>query len=87
MDRLLTYEEAANYLAVGKSTLYAMVSRGDIPIVEFGGTGKGCTRFLKDDLEAFVGARRHRRNRPKRPCRPRPGFREELGKNEKQRVT
>lgn len=54
---LLTYPEAAEVLSIGKSTLYALVRRGEIPAVKFGNgkkTGRGNTRFKLTDLEAFV---------------------------------
>ena len=54
-EGLLTYREAARYLAVSTSTLYAMVSRGELPVVQFGGkTKRGCTRFRGQDLAEFI---------------------------------
>jgi len=63
--RLLTYREAAEFLAVGKSTVYAMASQGELPCVQFGAgkTKKGVTRFRREDLEKFVNERVTRRNR------------------------
>ena len=55
-EELLTYREACDILAIKKSTLYALVSRGKLPVVRFG-TGKkdtGCTRFRRADLQAFI---------------------------------
>ena len=65
-QRLLTYREAGEFLRVAPSTLYAMVSKGVLPVVQFGAgrTGRGCTRFLMKDLEDFVLARRRRNNCP-----------------------
>ena len=54
---LVTHSEAAEILRVGKSTLYAMVSRGEIPVVQFGNgrkTGRGCTRYRLSDLTSFI---------------------------------
>ena len=55
-EGLMRYVEAAEYLAVGKSTLYSLVSRGEIRVVRFGAgkTGKGVTRFRREDLERFI---------------------------------
>ena len=55
---LLKYNEAAEYLNVSSSTLYAMVSNGRVPVVRMGSgpKGKGITRFRHEDLEAFVAA-------------------------------
>ncbi len=55
--RLLNYREAAEVLGVSTSTLYAMVSRGELPVVQFGGkTKRGCTRFRGQDLATFITA-------------------------------
>ena len=62
-QRLLNYREAAELLAVGKTTLYDLVGLGEIPVVQFGtGKKRGCTRFRPEDLEAFVEARLIRKN-------------------------
>ncbi len=57
--RLLDYKQAAVYLNIGKSTLYALVSEGQLTCVQFGvgKTKKGVTRFRREDLEAFVKAK------------------------------
>ena len=54
--RLMTIDDAANYLAVSKSTLYALVSKGEIRTVKFGcgPKAKGITRFRQEDLERFI---------------------------------
>jgi len=64
-DRLLNYKQAAAYLNVGKSTIYALVSQGELTCVQFGAgkTKKGITRFRHQDLEAFIKERVTRRNR------------------------
>ena len=60
---MLKYPEAAAFLAVGKTTLYELVGRGEIQVVQFG-TGKKarCTRFRPEDLEAFVEAKLIQKN-------------------------
>ena len=57
--RRLDYEQAAEYLSIGKSTLYSLVSEGQLTCVRFGvgKTKKGVTRFRREDLDAFVKAR------------------------------
>ena len=62
-DRLLNYKQAAAYLNVGKSTIYALVSQGELTCVQFGAgkTKKGITRFRHQDLEAFIKERVTRR--------------------------
>jgi len=39
--RLLTYDEAGEYLAVGRTTMYDLVARGELPTVKI----RRCTRF------------------------------------------
>ena len=58
-SRLWNYKQAAEYLNIGKSTLYALVSQGQLTCVRFGvgKTKKGVTRFRREDLERFVKAR------------------------------
>ena len=64
-DRLLNYKQAAAYLNVGKSTIYALVSQGELTCVQFGAgkTKKGITRFRHQDLETFIKDGVTRRNR------------------------
>ena len=52
-DSLLTYREAAHYLRVGRSTLYDLVGRGEIPAVRL---SPRCVRF-GGNLREFVDAR------------------------------
>ena len=54
MEPLLNYKQASEFLNIGKSTLYMLVSSGDLPAVRFGGK---ITRFRRRDLEEFVEAR------------------------------
>ena len=58
-SRLLNYKQAAAYLNIGKSTLYALVSEQQLTCVRFGAgkTKRGLTRFRREDLDAFVRAR------------------------------
>jgi excisionase family DNA binding protein len=56
--RLMTYHEAAFYLNVGRSTLYDLVGRGEIPVVRL---SRRCVRFRLQDLEELVDARLTRR--------------------------
>ena len=55
---LFTYREAAAFLKISPSTLYAMVARDRIPVARLGSgpDGAGITRFRRSDLEAFVAA-------------------------------
>ena len=57
-ERLMTYSEAARYLAVGRSTLYDLVGRGELPVVRM---GPRCVRLRRQDLDQFVEARMSRR--------------------------
>jgi excisionase family DNA binding protein len=63
--RLLDYKQAADYLSIGKSTLYSLVSGGQLTCVRFGAgkTKRGVTRFRREDLESFVKARVRRAQR------------------------
>ena len=66
LQALLSYDDAADFLGVAKSTLYAMVSQGQIEVVQFGAgrNKRGCTRFRPSDLEKFVDSRVARKNCP-----------------------
>jgi excisionase family DNA binding protein len=55
-QRLLTVQEAAQYLAVSASTLYGWVWQRRISFVKVG----RALRFDLDDLEAFVEANKSR---------------------------
>ena len=58
---MLKYDELAQLLNVSKSTLYALVADGKLPVVQFGNgakTGVGCTRILDEDVYEFI--RKHR---------------------------
>ncbi len=51
-NRLLNVKEVAAFLSIGKSTVWAIVQRGDLTAVRFG----RCTRFWLRDVEGLVGA-------------------------------
>ena len=53
LDRLLTYQEAADVLAVGRTTIYGLVGRGELPVVKIG----RCSRLRPEDLEKFIKSR------------------------------
>jgi putative molybdopterin biosynthesis protein len=57
--RLLKYGEVADLLGVGRTTVYDLVGKGELPIVKIG----RCARVRPNDLEAFIDARVTRRNR------------------------
>ena len=57
--RLLTYDEAGEYLAVGRTTMYGLVSRGEVPAVKIG----RCTRLRPEDLEDYIKKRLTRRKK------------------------
>lgn len=56
-DRLLTYRQAGEFLGVTDRTVWAMVDRGELPSVRFGGS----VRIDPVDLRAFID-RSKRRN-------------------------
>jgi len=41
------------YLAVGRTTMYDLVARGDLPTVKI----RRCTRFRVEDLDAYISSR------------------------------
>jgi excisionase family DNA binding protein len=56
--RLLTFEQTADALAVGRTTVQELVDRGELPVVSV--TGRA-VRVDARDVEAFVKRRRERR--------------------------
>ena len=54
-DEHLTYEQAARFLNLKLGTLYCKVARREVPHVRL---GKRCVRFSKNDLLAWLNARR-----------------------------
>jgi excisionase family DNA binding protein len=52
-SHLLTYEQAALYLAVGRTKVFEAVNRGELAAVRM-----GCnTRFRPEDLEDYIQGR------------------------------
>ncbi len=66
--RLLTYEQAADHLQIGVSTLYALVSKGAVRVVRLGTGrgGRGITRFRREDLDDLIASRVTPRKRGER---------------------
>jgi excisionase family DNA binding protein len=58
-ENLLSYEQAGTYLNVGRSKMYDLVGRGELPVVKIG----RCARFRPQDLRDFIDARVTRKNR------------------------
>lgn len=54
-NRLLTSEEAADFLRVSQRTLWAMSNRGEIPTIRIG----RLIRYSMSDLLEFVGQQRN----------------------------
>ena len=52
-DELLTVEEAADWLAISKPTLWRMIRRGEIPVVKI---GKRTIRIKLSDIEDYIQA-------------------------------
>jgi excisionase family DNA binding protein len=50
---ILTLDEVASYLKVGKRTVYRLVSEGKIPAFKVGGTW----RFRQTELDQWIGSR------------------------------
>ncbi|MFP6646321.1 MAG: helix-turn-helix domain-containing protein [Candidatus Latescibacterota bacterium] len=50
--------EAADYLAVGRTTMYDLVGKGALQMVKIG----RCTRFRIEDLEDFIESQLTRRS-------------------------
>lgn len=50
---ILTLEEVAAYLKVGKRTIYRLAASGEMPAFKLGGTW----RFSKADLERWIASR------------------------------
>ncbi len=62
-EKLLTYEEAADALHVPVGTLYALVSRGEVPHVRL---AKRIVRFRAGELASWVEQHAHPVAEPKR---------------------
>ena len=55
MQKLLTDKQTAEYLGIGKSTLWKYVAAGDIKPVRL---GQRSTRFDIDDIDAYIKSRK-----------------------------
>ena len=55
MQKLLTDKQTAEYLGIGKSTLWKYVAAGDIKVVRL---GLRSTRFDIDDINAYIKSRK-----------------------------
>lgn len=51
-SEILTLEEVAAYLKVGKRTVYRLAQKGDIPAFKLGGTW----RFRRSELDQWIAA-------------------------------
>lgn len=58
---LLTVEEAAEELSIGRSLMYELVLRRELPSVKIG----RCRRISRQDLEGFVASLRDEPGEPK----------------------
>lgn len=52
-DEILTLDEVAEFLKVGKRTLYRLASGGVIPAFKLGGSW----RFRREDLDRWISSR------------------------------
>jgi excisionase family DNA binding protein len=52
---LLTINEAARYLGVGRTTLYQLIKGGELQTVKL---VQGRTQFLKQDLDNFIESKK-----------------------------
>ena len=55
MQRLLTDKQTAEYLGIGKSTLWKYVASGDIKVVKL---GHRSTRFDINDIDQYIESRK-----------------------------
>jgi excisionase family DNA binding protein len=49
-DELLTVEQVADTLKIGRTTVYELLTSGDLPSV----TIRRCRRVLRSDLNAYI---------------------------------
>jgi len=54
-NRLLNSKQTALYLGYKVSYLYNLVHRGELRPYKAGGKAKGSLRFLKSDLDKYLG--------------------------------
>lgn len=53
---LLRVEEAAKYLAIGRSTMYELMSRGRVPTIHIGRAVRIPTESLKEVVRSWSNA-------------------------------
>lgn len=53
-DELLTVEDVADILKVGRTTIYELLNSGALPSVKIG----RCRRVLRSDLNAYIASLR-----------------------------
>lgn len=73
-DKVMTTEEACEYLRTTKTTLFKMVRKGVIPSARVGNS----FRFLKSELEDFLRGNGRKRMQKKRELLEKSGFAQEL---------
>ncbi len=54
-NRLMNTQEACSYLGYKRGTLYNLVSKGMLKPFKRGQKAKGNLRFIKSDLDRFLG--------------------------------
>lgn len=54
MSRLLTIEEAANYLTISTSAMRRLAHEGVVPAIRFGGTQRVVFRFSRESLDEWI---------------------------------
>jgi excisionase family DNA binding protein len=55
---LIRVDEAARFLSIGRSTLYELIARGDIPTVHIGRSVRIPTQALKNLVETWAATTR-----------------------------
>jgi excisionase family DNA binding protein len=50
-DELLTVEQVADILKLGRTSIYELMASGDLPSVKI----NRCRRVLRSDLNAYIG--------------------------------
>ena len=53
MEKLLTVKMACDTLALSRTTLYRLITRGELPVVRIGGN----VRIRQKDIDAFIQSR------------------------------
>lgn len=56
-QRLFAPNEAATYLSVGRTTVYALMDSGELPFITVGTR----RRLIREDLDRFIAARQSAR--------------------------